>query len=343
MASCSSSFANPQSIASDSFSSAKPQKMASDNSLSSSPQNVASNIISHSNELKPQESTVPDVELKTNLPKSTVVGRSMLKDMSADVRNLLITARDKSVSSLKSIGPSKHASEHVPIWKRKNKHSHRLTLRKLAKKLHVDDLLPPEAIPHPAETPVLTKPSMLEALPTELLFKILHFAPSLAALSCLVHASPKLHSAYAAIRREVLEKVTWIELFNRNVNLFSQRDFYEIHVSCSKDEWKTRQPRLKTLIAICRAYGKRTGRIELKDQVFYPRFSIDQCILLLAIQDYVGWTIRGRPGRRYGKSDRMDIGERRSYRVLNFSRETMESVGWIRANATLTEFWAKSE
>lgn len=330
-------------MASDSFSFASPQTMASDNFLSSNAQNVASDIISRSNELTIQESTAPDVETKINAPKPTVTGRSRLKDVSADVRNLLITARDRGVSSLKSVGSRKLVSEPVPIWKRKNKHSTRIILRKLAKKLHVDDLLFPQHIPHPAETPVLTKPSMLEALPTELKFKILHFIPNFATLSSLVHASPLFHGSYVAIRKDVLPKVTWIELLNRNINPFSQHDFYEIRVSCSKDPWKMLQPRLKTLIEICRAFGRRTGRIELKDQVFYPRFGINQCILLLAIRDYVGWTIEGHPGRRKGKPDRMNIGERQWYHVLNFSEETLESVAWIRGAATAAEFWDRSE
>jgi len=344
MASYSLVSSNAQDMASDSLSSSNPQDMAADNSLSFNPQNVASAITSRPNELKPQESKAPNVEPRTIPPKPIVLVRSALKEVSADVRNLLITARDKGVSSLKSIGPTKHAPVHVPIWKGKNKHSNGLTWRKIAKKLQVEDLLPPEPIPHPAETPVLTKPSMLEALPTELEFKILHFIPNLANLSRLVHASPKFHQAYVAIRKPVLQRITWTEMVDRNVNPFSLRDFYEISVPCSKKEWNTTmQPRMKSLIANCRAFAQRTDQTELEDQILYPRFSIEQCGLLLQILDYVGWTIGGRPGHRNGKPDRMDISKRQHYHVLNFSDETMESVALIRGTATLVEFWDKSE
>jgi len=344
MAAGSSLSSNPQNMALDSLSSANPQTMASDSFSSPNSQNMASDIISRSNELKPQESKAPNVAPRTIPPKPTIFGRSKLKEVSAEVHNLLITARDKGVSSLKSIGPSKHAPVHIPIWKGKNKHSNGLILRKIAKKLHVEDLLPPEPIPHPAETPVLTKPSMLEALPTELQFKILHFVPNLAALSCLVHASPKFHQAYIAIRKPVLQRTTWIEMVDRDVNPFSLRDFYEICVPCSKKQWNTTmQPRMKSLIANCRAFARRTDQTELEDQILYPSFTIDQCVLLLNVLDYVGWTIGGRPGHRNGKPDRMDISKRQHYHVLNFSDETMESVALIRGTATLVEFWNKSE
>ncbi len=336
---------NPPNMAADSLGSSEPQDMAADSSSSSNSQNMASDIVSRSNELKPQESKAPNVAPRTVPPRPTVFGRSKLKEVSAEVHNLLITARDKGVSSLKSIGPSKHAPVHIPIWKGKNQHSNRLILRKIAKKLHMEDFLPPEPIPHPAETPVLTKPSMLEALPTELQFKILHFIPNLAALSRLVHASPKFHQAYVAIRKPILQRITWIEMVNRNVNPFSLRDFYEICVPrCSKKQWNTTmQPRMKLLIANCRAFARRTDQTELEDQILYPGFTIDQCILLLRILDYVGWTIGGRAGHRIGKPDQMDISERQHYHVLNFSNETMESVALIRGTATLVEFWDKRE
>lgn len=310
---------------------------------SSSSQVVASDTISRAGELTSQASKVPNVEVKNTFFKPTITGRSKLKDVSADVRNLLMKARDKGVSSLKSIGPSKPAPKHVPIWKGKNKHKSGRTLHKLAKKLHVDHLLAHGPIPHPAETPVLTKPSMLETLPTELKFKILHFIPNFAALSSLMHASPQFHHAYVAIRLPVLQKITWIEMINRNINLFSLSDFFEVGVHCNKAQWRTMQPILGRVIMNCRAFARRTGSIKLEDQIWYSPFTIQQCILLLQILDYVGWTITGRPGNRTGKPDRMDMSKRSSYHLLNFSREPMDSVIWIRANAAALEFWSKRE
>lgn len=294
------------------------------------------------NSSKAQHFKASNDSLKTVPPKPTVLVRSALNEVSAGVHNLLITARDKGVTSLKSIGASKHPPERVPIWKSRRQ-GDGLTWRKIAKKLHVEDLLPPEPIPHPAETPVLTKPSMLEALPTELQFKILHFAPNFATLSGLVRASPKFHQAYLAIREQVLQKITWVELVNRNVNPFSQRDFYEVRMPCNKKNWNTVEPNLKSLVSNCRASAQRTGQTELEDYVLYPLFSIKACILLLKILDFVGWTIEGRPGNRKGKPDRMDICGRSSYHVLNFSAETLESVALIRGTATIAEFWDKGE
>jgi len=343
MAFNSSPCANPQSMAFDSSLSSNSRSMAPDSLSAANPQNVASDITSPSNEPKPQASKTPNVEVKTNPPKQIVTGRSKLKGVSTDVRNLLLTARDKGVSSLKSIGTKKHTPARVPIWKGKKKNSNGLTLRKVAKKLHIEDLFRPGPIPHPADTPILSKPSMLDALPTELKFKILHFIPNFASLSCLVHASPKFYHAYVAIRKKVLQKVTWIELLSRNINPFSQYDFYEIHVPCSKNGWKLLQPSLMSLIMTCRSFALQTGRTELKDLAWYPRFTINGCILLLAVQDYVGWTIGGRPGHRNGNPERMEIADRSSYNVLNFSRETMETVALVRGNATMAEFWAKSE
>lgn len=328
-------------MASNSFSSsANPGSMAPN---SSSSQVVASDTISRAGKLTSQASKAPNVEVKSIPLKPTVTGRSKLKNVSADVRNLLIKARDKGVSSLKSIGPSKPAPKHVPIWKGKNKHKSGRTLHKLVKKLHVDHLLAPGPIPNPAETPVLTKPSMLEALPTEMKFKILHFIPNFAALSSLVHASPQFHHAYVAIRLPVLQKITWIEMINRNINLFSLNDFFEVGVRCNRAQWRVMQPKLGRLIMDCRAYARRNSRIKLEDQTWYPRLTIQQCVLLLQILDYVGWTIVGRPGFRTGRPDRMDISKRSSYYLLNFSRETMASVICIRANAATLEFWSKRE
>ncbi len=73
----------------------------------------------------------------------------------------------------------------------------------------------------------------------------------------------------------------------------------------------------------CRAFARRTDQTELEDQILYPRFTIDQCILLLTILDYVGWTIGRRLGHGNGKPDRMDISKRQWYHVLNFSEETI--------------------
>jgi len=89
----------------------------------------------------------------------------------------------------------------------------------------------------------------------------------------------------------------------------------------NKKQWNVVRPRIQANVTECRAFARETGLTELEDQVLYACFSINQCILLLAILHYVGWKIGGRLEHRIGKPDPVDVCVRLWYHVLNFSEE----------------------
>ncbi|KAL8793289.1 MAG: hypothetical protein Q9195_004066 [Heterodermia aff. obscurata] len=118
----------------------------------------------------------------------------------------------------------------------------------------------------------------LEKLPTELKCALLENLTDTHSLRNLVHASPRYHTAYLSAREAILTRVTFRELWNRNIDLSQTTSLVQVcHVRPDQPvalhvKWTLRQLRRHD-----------TGLEQLKTIRGSPILTISQCRSLLSL------------------------------------------------------------
>jgi hypothetical protein len=124
--------------------------------------------------------------------------------------------------------------------------------------------------------------SKLDSLPTELMMAILGQVPDVKTLSALVHASPRLHAVYSAVRESVLTKAILRELGTKDLPLDIEAFLKPAGVYCLFTTKETLDPNLRPAVKSCQVQSSKAVDIIL---------SVNQCIALRTIVSYYGWSI----------------------------------------------------
>lgn len=122
----------------------------------------------------------------------------------------------------------------------------------------------------------------LDSLPTELSMAILGYVPDVRTLSALVHASPKLHAVYSAVRESVLTRATLRELGTKDLALDIEAFLKPAEVYCLYTTQKTLDPHSRPAVKSCQVQSSKAVNIIL---------SVSQCIALRTLVSYYGWSV----------------------------------------------------